>query len=179
MAKAMRKLNLDFEIQPRKNAWTGWALLLIGAALCGEMLFSYVKLQQEVNGLEKILVKNGLATKKIVPQKGVASYTPIEFTHAQEVIAKIAIPWGDLFRAVESVKVERVALLDLEPDAKTGTLLLRGEAGDLPALLTYIARLSRAKQLYEVYLVRHEVRRDGDPTRPIVFSISARWGVGS
>lgn len=174
----MRRLNLDFEMQMRRNAWAGWTLLLIGVALCGEMGVSYFKLQQEMSGLEKILIKNGMAAKPM-QQKGVASFTPVELTHAQETIAKIAIPWGDLFRAVESVKVERVALLDLEPDAKTGTLLLRGEAGDLPALLTYVARLSRAKKLYEVYLVRHEVRRDGDPSRPIIFSVSARWGIGS
>ena len=172
----MKKLSLDFVNQPHRQTWAGWALLLIGLALIGEMGFSYIKLQQEMSDLEKILVKNGLAAKS-VQQKGVASYTPVEFTHAQETIAKIAIPWGDLFRAVESVKLERVALLDLEPDAKTGTLLLRGEAGDLSALLTYVARLSRAKQLYEVYLVRHEVRRDGDPSRPIIFSVSARWGL--
>lgn len=172
----MKKLSLDFEVQPRRNTWAGWVLLLIGVALCGEMVFSYIKLQQEMSGLEKNLIKNGLAAKS-VQQKGVASYTPIEFTHAQETIAKIAIPWGDLFRAVEAVKVEHVALLALEPDAKTGTLLLRGEAGDLPALLTYIARLRQSKQLYEVYLLRHEIRRDGDPSRPIAFSASARWGI--
>ena len=172
----MKKLGLDFEVQPRRNTWAGWVLLLIGVALCVEMVFSYIKLQQEMSGLEKNLIKNGLAAKS-VQQKGVASYTPIEFTHAQETIAKIAIPWGDLFRAVEAVKVENVALLALEPDAKTGTLLLRGEAGDLPALLTYIARLRQSKQLYEVYLLRHEIRRDGDPSRPIEFSASARWGI--
>ena len=172
----MKKLNLDFESRLRRNAWAGWALLLIGVALCGEMGVSYFALQREMGDLENSLLKNGLAIKSVTP-KGVASYTPLELTHAQETIARIAIPWGNLFQAVESVKVEQVALLDLEPDAKTGTLLLRGEAGDLPALLTYIARLRQAKQLYEVYLLRHEIRRDGDPSRPIIFSASARWGI--
>ena len=174
----MRKLDFDFHIRRRRNAWAGWALLLIGLALWGEMGFSYISLQQEMSGLEKRLLKSGLAGKTL-QRKGVASYTSAEFAQAQETIARIAIPWNDLFKAVEKVKVERVALLALEPDPKAGTVLLRGEAGDLPALLTYVARLGRTGQLDEVYLLRHEFRRDGDPQRPLAFSISARWGTRS
>ena len=144
----MRKLDFDFHIQRRRNAWAGWALLLLGLALWGEMSFSYISLQQEMSGLEKRLLKNGLAGKAL-QRKGVASYTSAEFAQAQETIARIAIPWNDLFHALEKVKVERVALLALESDPKAGTVLLRGEAGDLPALLTYVARLGSTGQLDE------------------------------
>ena len=171
----MRALELDFNIQQRRNAWPRWALLLIGVALLGDVGFSAIKLQREMSSLEKTLVQNGMAGKT-AQTKSAISYTPAEFAHAQEIIARIAIPWGDLFQAIETVKVERVALLALEPDPKTGVLLLRGEAGDLPALLTYIARLAQASQLHEVYLLRHEISRDGNPQRPVAFTISARWG---
>ena len=174
----MRKLDFDFHIQRRRNAWAGWALLLLGLALWGEMSFSYISLQQEMSGLEKRLLKNGWSGKAL-QRKGVASYTSAEFAQAQETIARIAIPWNDLFHALEKVKVERVALLALESDPKAGTVLLRGEAGDLPALLTYVARLGSTGQLDEVYLLRHEFRRDGNPQRPLAFSISARWGARS
>ena len=170
----MRKLDLDFSLQHRRVAWPGWALLLIGLALWGEMSFSYIRLHQEMKGLEKELIRNGLAGKSS-KYKGVASYTPEEIPQAQDTIARIAIPWGDLFRAVESVKVQRIALLALEPDPKTGTLQLRGEAGDLPALLTYIARLSQTKSLHEVYLLHHEIGQGGNAQRPVTFTISAHW----
>jgi len=170
----MRKLDLDFSLQHRLVAWPGWALLLIGLALWGEMSFSYIRLHQEMNGLEKVLIKNGIAGKTS-QQRGVASFTPEELLQAQETIARIAIPWGALFRAVESVKVQRIALLALEPDPKTGTLQLRGEAGDLPALLTYVARLSQTKPLHEVYLLHHEIGQGGNPQRPVTFTISAHW----
>ena len=170
----MRKLDLDFCTSHRRTMWPGWALLLIGLAMWGEAGYSYITLQQEMGSLENTLLKNGIAGKA-VQKKNTFTYTPEELVHAQETIARISIPWGDLFQAVESVQVERVALLALEPDPKTGNLLLRGEAGDLPALLTYVARLSRAKQLEEVYLSRHEINPANNPQRPVMFSIKAHW----
>lgn len=171
----MRKLELDFNIQRRRSEWAGWVLLLIGLALWGEMGFSYVKLQREMSSLENTLVKSGIAEKK-AKQNSVVSFTQAEIDHAHEIIARIAIPWGDLFKAVETVKTDRVALTVMEPDYKTGKLLLRGEAADLPALLTYVARLGRAGQLRDVYLLRHEVKQGMNPSYPVSFTINARWG---
>ena len=172
----MRKLDLDFNVERRRSAWVGWTLLLIGLALCGEMGISYINLQREMSGLEKTLVMNGASGKKS-RQSSVASFTPEEIDHAREIISRIAIPWGDLFKAVETVKADRVALLVLEPDPKTEKLQLRGEAADLPALLTYVARLGRTNQLRDVYLLRHEVKQGMNPSYPVAFSINARWGV--
>lgn len=171
----MRKLDLDFNIQRRRSEWAGWALLLIGLALWGEMGISYVKLQREMSSLEKMVVKSGMAGKK-ARQNSVDNFTPAEIDHAREIIARIAIPWDDLFKAVETVRADRVALLVLEPDPKTGKLLLRGEAADLPALLTYVARLGRTGQLQDVYLLQHEVKEGMNPSYPVAFSINARWG---
>ena len=172
----MRKLKLDFNIQRRRNEWVGWTLLIIGLALLAEMTFSYISLQREMGNLEKTLVKNGIAAKKPRPNS-VVSFTPEEVDHAREIIGRIAIPWGELFKAVETVKADRVALLVLEPDAKTEKLQLRGEAADLAALLTYVARLERTPQLRDVYLLRHEIKQGMNPAYPVAFSINARWGV--
>ncbi len=88
------------------------------------------------------------------------------------------MPWNALFNAVETVEVEQVALLALEPDPKTGMVSLSGEARDLPGLLTYVARLGQVKTLHDVYLQRHEIRQD-DPKHTVVFLITARWGTKS
>ena len=110
----MRKLQLDFNIQLRRATWPAWLLLLAGLALWGEMGYSYFTLQQEMNSLETSQLQNGAV--KPVAQKSVASYTPAELAQAQEIVARMTIPWNDLFQAVEKVKVEHVALLGLEPD---------------------------------------------------------------
>ena len=172
----MRKLELDFNVQRRGNKWVGWALLLMGLALLAEIAFSYINLQQEMSDLEKTLVKNSVTGKK-TNQSSVASFTPAEVQQASEIIARIAIPWGDLFKAVETVKADRVALLVLEPDPKTEKLQLQGEAADLPALLTYVARLERTEQLHDVYLLRHELKQGMNPSYPVAFTVNALWGV--
>ena len=171
----MRKLGLDFNARRRQNEWVGWALLLIGLALWGEMGVSTFNLQRELASLEKKIIKSGAAEKKS-KQHSVLSFTPVEINQAREIIARIAIPWDDLFRAVETIKIDRVALLALEPDPKTGKLQLRGEAADLSALLTYVARLGRSEQLHDVYLLQHEIKPGMNPSYPVAFSINARWG---
>ena len=172
----MRKLGLDFNARRRQNEWVGWTLLLIGLALWGEMGISTFNLQRELASLEKKIVKSGAAAKK-AKQNSVLSFTPGEIDYAREIIARIAIPWDDLFKAVETVKIDRVALLALEPDPKTGKLQLRGEAADLSALLTYVARLGRSEQLHDVYLLQHEIKPGMNSSYPVAFSINARWGV--
>ena len=172
----MRKLGLDFNARRRQNEWVGWALLLIAVALWGEMGVSTLNLQRELGGLEKKIIKSGAAAEKKAKQNSVLSFTPGEMDLAREIIARIAIPWDDLFKSVETVKIDRVALLALEPDPKTGKLQLRGEAADLSALLTYVARLGRSEQLHDVYLLQHEIKPGMNPSYPVAFTINARWG---
>lgn len=169
----MRKLDLDYQRLPRRS-WASWALLLAGLALCGEMALSYAKLQQEMGELGKNLPAAGMARE--APDRAARQdYSPAELAKARETIERIAVPWGDLFKAVETVKTDRVALFALEPDSRAGTLRLSGEARDFSSLLTYLERLGRAELLYDVHLLRHEFRQDS-ARHAVTFVIVARWG---
>jgi len=170
----MRKLDLDYQRLPRRTTWASWALLLAGCALCGEMALSYAKLQQEMGKLEQALPTAGTARE--APERVARQdYSPAELAKARETIDRIAVPWGDLFKAVETVRTDRVALLALEPDSRAGTLKLSGEARDFPSLLSYLERLGRTGLLYDVYLLRHEIRQN-NPQHAVAFVIAARWG---
>lgn len=169
----MRKLDLDYQRMPRRASWAAWMLLLLGCGWAVDMGLSYSRVQQEMQRLENTLRSAGMSLP--AAQQEAAQYAPVELTRAHDIIEKIAVPWEELFKAVETVESERIALLALEPDAKAGTLSLGGEARDYPALLTYVARLEQAKPLHDVNLMRHEIRHD-DPGHAVAFTITARWG---
>lgn len=170
----MRKLDLDYQRLPRRTTWASWALLLAGCVLCGEMALSYAKLQLEIGRLEHALPAVGTA-RETPDHAARQDYSPGELAKARETIERIAVPWGDLFKAVETVKTDRVALLALEPDSRAGTLRLSGEARDFPSLLSYLERLGRTGLLYDVYLLRHEIRGNNSQ-HAVAFVIAARWG---
>ena len=170
----MRKLDLDYQRLPRRTSWASWALLLAGCALCGEMALSYAKLQLEMGRLEQALPAAGTA-RETPDHAARQDYSPAELVKARETIDRIAVPWSDLFKAVETVKTDRVALFALEPDSRAGTLRLSGEARDFPSLLSYLERLGRAELLYDVHLLRHEIRQDS-ARHAVAFVIVARWG---
>jgi hypothetical protein len=67
-----------------------------------------------------------------------------------------------------------VALLSFHPDPEGRTVLIGGEARNLPSLLDFVSALEREPALRDAYLVKYEVKRD-DPQRPLVFSITSSW----
>lgn len=75
---------------------------------------------------------------------------------------------------MESVKNSNAAILSIQPDVKTGMLQIEGEAKDYAAVLTLIAQLRITKPFSEVYLLRHEIKRD-DPQHPVSFALSMHW----
>jgi hypothetical protein len=84
------------------------------------------------------------------------------------------MPWERLFGALESAASDQVALLGLEPDPKTGTVLISGESKDYLAALSYVLNLSQAEALERVQLVRHELKSN-DPQGAVSFAVSAAW----
>ena len=91
-----------------------------------------------------------------------------------EAYDRLAVPWESLFRALESTASDRISLSAIEPDPKSGSVLISGEANDFLATLDYVGRLERSGALNGAHLVKHELR-PGEAQRPIVFSISASW----
>ena len=67
-----------------------------------------------------------------------------------------------------------VALLQVQPDARSRTVLLGGGARNLSAILDYMSRLERAEDLSEVLLVSHKIEAR-KPGRTVEFLLSGRW----
>jgi hypothetical protein len=169
------RIELDYQ-QPgyRTRRTAGWSLLLIGVALLVEMGVSYDRLQNDREAMNREILTSKI--RMDVPRNESADhqFTDKDFAEARQIINRISIPWDMFFVGIESVSNAHVAILSIEPDMQTGLLRIKGEAKDYAAALTLVAQLRTTKPFSEVFLLRHEIKRD-DPQHPVGFTMSMRW----
>lgn len=172
---AMRRINLDYQQpaeRPRRAA--GWALLAAGLALLFEMGVSYDKLHNERQAMTQEMRAAGLRLDLAGKTAGSARYTDKDAEAARDIMNRLSAPWEDFFASIESIKNDKVAILSMDPDMQTGQLTIEGEAKDYPALLTLVSQFRMKRTFADVFLQRHEIRRE-DPQHPMTFTISMRW----
>jgi hypothetical protein len=171
----MKRLELDFVRPPAPPAWAGWALVAIGLAFVADLGVSYQSLRADVTA-KRAQLSRPAATAPRADLVRVSSppASPEEIAHAREAVKRLATPWNDLFRALESAQSDKVALLSVEPDAESGSVSITGAAKTYLAALSYVASLSAQEPFARVYLAKHETWQD-DPQRPVVFTVTASW----
>ena len=169
----MQRLQLDYTRRPGGARWLGIGLLAVAALAGAKQADVFLTAKREVAQLETRLVRlesrDRPAARAALPESTVR-----EIRRANDVIEQIALPWDRLFRAVESAAGEKVGLLGIAPDRKSGTVEVGGEASDLNAMFDYVKRLQRQPFLTRVYLLSHKLN-DQDPQHPIRFTVSASW----
>lgn len=164
----MKKLHIDFTGRRRRAPWAARILLAAALAVCLDMGLSYRDLRASL-----ALHEAQLGQAKPV-QAAARSVPAEELAAVRETVDRLATPWERLFGALESAASDKVALLGIEPDSKSGTVVISGDSKDYLAALSYVLSLGRNEGLERVQLLRHEVKAD-DPQAPVSFAVSARW----
>ena len=163
----MQRIELDFIRRAPRSRWAGRVMLAVALGVAGDMAFTYAQLGTAVKANEAIVARAHA-------HKPVQSASKEDVALARETVERLGLPWSTLFSALEAAATDRVALLAIEPDTKTGTVKISGDSKDYLAALTYVLNLSQSDALSNVQLVRHEVKQN-DPQHPVAFSISAAW----
>ena len=166
----MQRLDLDFAAHGRAHRWAGPLLLAIALGVCGDMAWRYVQLERSVKSAEAQIAR-------AQPHRQRATASSEEIQAAKETVDRLGLPWARLFAALEGAASDQVALLAIEPDAKSGKVLISGDSKDYLAALSYVLNLSRSSALTDVQLVRHEMKKS-DPQHAVSFQISAAWSEG-
>ncbi len=170
----MQRFDLNFASSRREGHWLGMFLLAIAALATAKLVDVYVTSKGEMGHLETRIAQFERRASGIVPRVEVAEATVKEIRHANEVIDQIALPWDRLFKAVDAAASNKVALLGITPDQKSGTVEVKGECADLATVFDYVKRLDQQTSLGRVYLLNHQVNAQ-DPQRPVRFTITASW----
>jgi nitrate reductase NapAB chaperone NapD len=168
----MKALWLDYQrsYRPLRALWR--VLLLIVAVVLSIQTVRLLGLRSELATRQAALQQLNITPAPTVPQENVK---PEELVAARGVLAKFALPWGDLLDAIEAVQVTNLSLLSIEPGVGEGKLVITGEAQDYLVVLNYVTSLREQKVLRSVHLVHHEIR-SGTQRFPVMFSVSADWG---
>jgi transcriptional regulator with XRE-family HTH domain len=175
---AVRAVQLDFLHPTGRGSRLGPLLLVVGAIVALSALSYQRHLAQEVVAREAhVSDMRGMASRSAPALSERESDTPEvreQIKKANIVLQQMNVPWSELFAAIESAEGSDIALLAVQPDPRSRTLLLGGEARNLPAVLGYMGRLERTKRLRDVVLVTHELRSK-EPGQPVAFALNAAW----
>jgi Fimbrial assembly protein (PilN) len=163
----MKRLDIDFSGRRRAPAWVGRVVLALAAAVCVDAALTYKSLHDSVGQSE-------IRVAKRAPAGALAKVSAQEVAAVRETVQRLALPWDELFVALESAATDKVALASIEPDTAKGTVTISGDGKDYLAALSYVSNLSRIEGLERVELVRHE-RKAADANSPVTFAVSAAW----
>ena len=166
------RLELDHLRKRTRPGRASWILLAVALAFAADVAHGYWSARSRIEVQAVRLA--GLPDSRATRGAPAAPLSQEEFAAAQDTILRLSMPWDNVFRALEAARSEDVALLSIEPDARSGAVSISGEARSYPAALTYVAWLSGEKTLRNVRLVRHELVRN-DARRPVLFTVSADW----
>jgi hypothetical protein len=164
----MQAIQIDFCRTRRAPRWIAPVLMLVALGFAADVGVSFIKERTA-------FLKNERALAALDPR----SYRPARKVTAEEIAAakdslqRLSMPWDRLFGALEAAASDQVALLSIQPDPKTGTVLISGDSKDYLAALTYVLNLDRTDALDKVQMVRHEAKQDAG--KAVAFSISAQW----
>lgn len=172
----MRAVRLDYVQRPARR-WPGYALLALAALSAVGVSASYVHTARTLADAEVAVSRLERRLQRGRDMPGVATAVPTDnalVQRAGDITRKLNTPWERLFRALEALPHEQVALLSVEPDASSGSVRIQAEAKDTATMLAYVEDLREGGWLSAVALNNHQVRQD-DPFKPVRFSFSGQW----
>lgn len=172
----MRRINLDYRTPV---PLLGWSLFGIGVVMTAAIAVAYANLANEA-GQWQVVAEKATQQPKATVTTGAGQTDSVrlvqEIEQANDVVRRLSLPWHDLFKALESSAIDKVALLSIQPDPQQRIVSVNGEAQAYGDVLTYMVKLDTSGALTKVRLMNHEIKRD-DPQHPVAFTVTARWRI--
>jgi Tfp pilus assembly protein PilN len=175
----IHRLNLDFAPNPRRVPRAGALMLFVAGSVlvAGALELSTVVAANTrlADTLAAVDARRGAAAevsgKTIAPDPGEAA----RVRAVRQVSQNLMTPWADLLESLESVPVQTVAVLSIEPSVSKHTIRITAEARTAPDMLAYLGALQREPRLSSVVLMSHQVQVQA-PGAPVRFQLRATWG---
>lgn len=174
----MRALLLDFHDFRRRPTWPSVLLLVAGfltAAYLGTRSVTVIGQLTTLEAERDALLHSHRSDARRAPLSAEDQQRlKAELKDANQVLIQLSLPWGALFKDIETSQQNEVALLAVVPDPDKGVVKISGEAKDLNAVIGYLRRLQKVRSLKSVYLASHHVRQRS-AQRPVRFTLIAAW----
>lgn len=178
----MKALQIDFapgslvRTLARTSALT-WSAASIGLLACVLAAFNADMLMaQHAHSRTALQQVHALQQRRMapVPASQRAALPAAQVDAINGTIARLNLPWRDVFDAIESATPPAIALLALEPDARRHLLKVTAEAKNSEAMIGYLDALQQQPLFAGVVLLRHDTSEQ-DPNKPLRFQFEAQW----
>lgn len=175
----MKPVRIDFARPSLRRAiwrtsFTYRVLSLLGLALCTTAIVAILQtraIQREQQARKTQALKEQMRSAAPVKK----TLIPLAQANAvNQIVAKLNLPWHELQEAIENATSGKVALLTLEPDAKSHTMKITAETPNSDEMLAYIERLKRQEFFLDAVLNKHEINEQ-DAQRPLRFQLDVQW----
>ena len=151
-----------------------WLLVVVGLAMCVGAALGIARMLERQRAREA-LIAQAYSGRAAPPSS--AKRSPIPEARANAIngfVQQLNLPWRDLQEAIETATPPNVALLALDPDAKTRNLRITAEAKTSDDMLSYVQSIKEQPFFVSAGLVKHELN-DQDPNHPLRFQLDAQW----
>ncbi|WP_131800995.1 hypothetical protein [Methylobacillus sp. MM3] len=170
---SMRAVELNHACAPKHDPWPARALLVAGCLASIGLGMALHDIDAKTAMLEADASRLRHPRQETRQSEAEAALQRTEIAAVQTAMAELALPWEQLFRALESTRTPRVKLLAMEPNPRQRKLRISAAASDTQDILDYIQALDRQSMLEDVFLLRQERDDDGN----FIFSVDAVWNV--
>jgi len=169
----MQKLDLDYQRQPGGRNSAGVAILILGMVMSLALAFVYRDLGAQLAEMEAEIMhaSTGNDPGKTAQQREQAKAEQF----LETAFNQLALPWGEIFSAVESAANGKVTVLALESDGLHKTVRISARTADPGNMLAYLERLKSGGRLSGLHLASH--RQDADGT--LHFVVQADFAGGA
>lgn len=172
----MRRIKIDF-VKPARPEWVGGVLFVAAIIISTMLALDYVRVIRALDHTNAAIFKIEKRNAR-VSEKGAALIDPetrrAMLSLAQERIERLNTPWERLFRKIEEMRHDDVALLSIEPDVNSGTIRISAEARDVPAMLAFIGEIRESAVIPDAIVTNHQVLTQVQ-YRPVRFSFTGQW----
>lgn len=169
----MKKIKINFSNNNKKILHTLIFLLAL-IALSGR-IYETISATNKKNKLELILFntqKNPKLTHRI--QHPFLSHT--ERSSANKIIKLLNQPWNELFKAFDAENNNKIKLLSLASNSKTGLITIQAECENTDEAATYIKKLNSEKNISGATLT-HQENIKTDSKQAIRIVVEASWKI--
>ncbi|MFZ6755232.1 PilN domain-containing protein [Undibacterium sp. Dicai25W] len=178
----MRELNIDFAPKTLCHQLLNISIITIMLVVALTLIFGtflehYLALEGRKSVIESEIHNTTALRFNLLKEMTPSAPTPIPdakkltINHA---IAKLNMPWSDLFDQLEHATSPNVALLSILPNAEKFQIKGVAETKTTDDMIDYIERLKKETFFTNVMIEKHEVNEQ-DINHPIRFQFSAQW----
>lgn len=155
----MQRLDLDYQKQPGQRSSAGSSILILGVVVSLVLAFGYRNLGVQLAELEAGDMHSS------VSEKSGYSAQQKENAKAEQILEtafnQLALPWGEVFAAVETAANGKVTVLALESDGLHKTVRISARTANPDNMLAYLERLKSSGRLSGLHLVSHRQETNG------------------